>query len=46
MNATRRREWACTLAVAAVAGLVAVAWPELIGALGCAFGAAALRKGA
>jgi hypothetical protein len=46
MNAIRRREWVCTLAVGTLAAVVAVVWPDLVGALGVAFGAAALRKGA
>jgi hypothetical protein len=46
MNVAQRREWAGTLAVGTLAAVVAVVWPELIGALGVAIGAAALRRGA
>jgi hypothetical protein len=44
MGSARRREWCGTVAAAVLAAVVAVVWPELVGALGCAFGAAALRK--
>lgn len=41
----RRREFIGTVAAAVFAGVVAVAWPELVGAIGVALGAAALRRG-